>query len=60
MLFMFCVGHGGLSFPCSLVVTCWEKANLLALLYVIVSCVFFFPIWCPRAGVVFDCIDSLS
>ena len=25
---------------CSLVVTCWEKVNLLALLYVMFSCVF--------------------
>ena len=25
---------------CSLVVTCWERANLLALLYVMFSCVF--------------------
>ena len=29
-----------LSVPCSLVVTCWEKADLLALLYVMFSCVF--------------------
>ena len=28
-----------LSVPCSLVVTCWERANLLALLYVMFSCV---------------------
>ena len=28
-----------LSVPCSLVVTCWEKADLLALLYVMFSCV---------------------
>ena len=29
-----------LSVPCSLVVTCWEKAGLLALLSVMFSCVF--------------------
>ena len=26
--------------PCSLVVTCWERADILALLYVMFSCVF--------------------
>ena len=46
-----------LSVPCSLVVTCWERADLLTLLYVMSSCVFvFFPIWCPGLGVVLDCI----
>ena len=29
-----------LSVHCSLVVTCWEMANLLTLLYVMCSCVF--------------------
>ena len=28
-----------LSVHCTLVVTCWERANLLALLYVMFSCV---------------------
>ena len=38
-------------------VTCWERANLLALLYVMFSCVFVtFSIWCPGSGVVLDCI----
>ena len=44
---------------CSLVVTCWERADLLAVLYVMFSCVFcHFPTWCPGSGVVFDCINS--
>ena len=34
------VSHTVLSVPCSLVVTCWERANLLVLLYVMFSCVF--------------------
>ena len=34
----------------------WERANLLALLYVMCH----FPIWCPRSGVVFDWFDSWS
>ena len=37
---MFQVCHAFLSVHCSLVVTCWERANLLALLYVMFSCVF--------------------
>ena len=37
---MFCVCHAVLSVHCSLVVTCWERANLLALLSVMLSCLF--------------------
>ena len=32
--FMFCVCHAFLSVQCSLVVTCWDRANFLALLCV--------------------------
>ena len=67
--------HGGASFVdpfcylcfvfvmcvhCSLVVTCWERANFLALLYVRFLCFFHFPIWCLGSVVVLDCIDSWS
>ena len=42
-------------------VTCWDRAAHLALLYVMFSCVFVtFPYPCPGSGVVFDCIDSWS
>ena len=37
---MFSVCHAFLSVHCSLVVICMELANLLALLYVMFSCVF--------------------
>ena len=37
---MLCVCHAVLSVHCSLVVTCWERTNLLTLLYVKFSCVF--------------------
>ena len=37
--FMFCVFHAVLSVRYSLVATCWERAGLLALLYVMFSCV---------------------
>ena len=43
-----------LSVPCSLVVTCWVRADLLALLYVMFSCVFV----TSGSGLVFDCTDS--
>ena len=34
------VCHTVFTFPCSLVVTCWERADLLALLCVMFPCVF--------------------
>ena len=37
---MFRICHAVLSVHCSLVVTCWERANLLAHLYVMFSCAF--------------------
>ena len=40
MLFVLHVCPAVLSVPCSLVVTCWERAYLLALLYVMFSCDF--------------------
>ena len=45
LLFMFhvikiCLCYTVLSVPCNLVITCGERANLLALLYVVFSCVF--------------------
>ena len=40
LLFMFRVCHDFLSVHCSLMVTCWEYANLLALLYVKFYCLF--------------------
>ena len=56
--------HTVLSVTFSLVVTCWERADLLALLYVMFSCCFFFviyfPMWCPGLGVALECIDSGS
>ena len=37
---LFRVCHAFLSVHCSLVVTCWERAGLLALLYIMFYCVF--------------------
>ena len=41
LLFVFsvCLCHTVLSVHCSLVVTCWERADILALFYVMFSCV---------------------
>ena len=43
LFFMFCVCHAFLSVHCSLVVICWERANLLALLYVMSRVIVIFP-----------------
>ena len=44
------------SVPCILVITCWEVADLLALLSVVFSCIFYhFPLWCYGSGMVLDC-----
>ena len=40
LLFMFFVCHALLSVHCSLVVTCWERADHMALLYVMFYCAF--------------------
>ena len=49
-----------LSVSCSIVVTCWERADFLVLLYVILYYVCHFPIQYPGSGVVLGCIDSCS
>ena len=53
-----CVSHAFASVQCCLVVTCWERADLLALVddvYCMFCC---FPMWYPGSGAVFDCIKS--
>ena len=55
-LFVLRVCHAFMSVHCSLEVTCWERANLLVLLYVMFLCFCHFPLWCPGSGVVPDCI----
>ena len=60
MLLMSCVCHDFASVHCCLVVTCWERADLLAFVFMF-SCVFVtFPLWYPGSGVVLDCIDTRS
>ena len=54
MFFLSCVLYASV-YMC-LVVTCWERANLLALVCGVRVC--HFPIWYPGSGVVLDCVDS--
>ena len=58
LLLMFGVCRVFLSVHCSRVITDWEKAELLALLYVMFYCVCHFSMWYPGSRVVLDCIDS--
>ena len=58
MLFLSCVCHAFVSVHCCLVVTTWERADLLALVCDVELCVCHFPMWYPGSGVVLDCIDS--
>ena len=53
----FC--YAVLSVLCSLVVTSWERADLLALVYCGYSCYWHFFIWCSRSGMVLDSIFFL-
>ena len=43
MLFMSCVCHAFASVHCCLVVTCWEKAELMALVGDVQLCFCYFP-----------------
>ena len=58
LLVMVRVCHVVLSVHRSLVVTCWERANLLTLLYVMFSCVFV-PFPCGVLGQVRYLIDLI-
>ena len=58
MLFLYCVCHAFVSAHCCLVVTCWERADLLALVCGVKLCGCYFPIWYVWSGMVLDCIDS--
>ena len=58
LLFVFCVCHNFLSVSCSLVITCWERTDLFALLYVFFLVLCHICIGCPKSGVELDCIDA--
>ena len=48
------------SVHCCLVVTCWERADHLALVCDVKLCICHFHMWYPGSGAVLDYIDSLS
>ena len=50
--------HTVLYAPCSIIVTCRERAGLLALLCDVFLVFCHFPIWCFGSGLLLDCIDS--
>ena len=60
VLFLYCVCHAFASAHCCHLVTCWERADLLALVCGVKLCGCYFPIWYPGSGVVLDCIDCWS
>ena len=54
-----CLYYTVSSAPCSFVIICWERADLLALLCVMFPCIFVtFSLWFLKLGVVLDCINS--
>ena len=58
MVFVSCVSHAFVSVHCCFVVTCWERADLLALVDD-VYCIFcYYSMWYPGSDVVLDCIVS--
>ena len=59
-MFHVCLSYAVMSVPCSLEITCWESADLLALLFVMFSCVLSLSHMVFASGVVLDCIDSCS
>ena len=58
MFFVPCVCHAFASVHCCLVVTCWVKADILALVFNVKLCFCHFPTWYLESDVVLDCIDS--
>ena len=59
IIFVICVCHVFLSVHCSLVVTCWERADLLTILCVMFYCDFVtFP--CGVLGQVWCLVVSIS
>ena len=52
-MFHICLCYVVLSVHCNLVITYWQRADFLALLCVMFSCIF----GCPESGMELDCID---
>ena len=58
LCFVSCVSHAFASVHCCLVVTCWERADLLALVGDVYCIVVTFPCGILVSGVVLDCAVS--
>ena len=60
MFFLHCVLPLFAPFYMCLVVTCWERADLLALVCGVLLCTVSLLLshWYPGSGVVLDCVDS--
>ena len=59
LLFVFVyVCYTVLFVPCSLMVTCCDRADPLAFLFVMLSCVLSLSHMCSGLGVVLVCVDS--
>ena len=57
-IYVLCLSCFSASVHCCLMVTCWDRADLLALVCDVLLCFCHFPMWYPGSGVVLDCIDS--
>ena len=53
-VFVSCVSHALVSVHCCLVVTCWERADLLDLVGDVYCFFCYFPMWYPGSGAVLD------
>ena len=58
VIFVFCVLQAFAFIHSCFVVTCWERADLLALVGDVYCIFFYFPMLYPGSGVVLDCIVS--
>ena len=60
MLYLSCVCHAFVSGHCCLVVTCWERADLLALVCYVKLCFCYFAMWYPGPGRVAQRVTCLA
>ena len=60
VLFKSCVSHAFAPVHCCLAVTCWEMADLPALVGDVYCMFCYFTMWYPGSGAVFDCIVTWS
>ena len=56
LVFVFC--HAVMSVSCSIAVTCWKRAGLLAVWYAMFFCAWSLSHTVSGLGVELDCIDS--